>query len=158
MDWATLGKQVIGAGAPVIGGLFGGPLGAQIGSIVGTALGVPPTPEAIGGIVQSNPGALQQLEASRSAEWATYMAAAQAAQSALAMKELDRSFFYAGWRPGMSWLLMGLWLLNCFITPFANAAWGAAIPLIPWEHLLGFSGLWLTIYGGGHTLKSILAR
>lgn len=35
---------------------------------------------------------------------------------------------------------------------------GASIVPIPWEHLLGFAGLWLAIYGGGHTIKSVLGR
>jgi hypothetical protein len=37
-----------------------------------------------------------------------------------------------------------------------NATAGTSIAAIPWEHLLGFAGLWLAIYGGGHTIKPVL--
>jgi hypothetical protein len=40
--------------------------------------------------------------------------------------------------------------------PVVSAAAGVSIPRSPWEHLLGFAGLWLAIYGGGHTIKSVV--
>ena len=68
------------------------------------------------------------------------------------------SVFSWGWRPAMSWMLLFLWSWNGVILPVANATAGTSIVPIPWEHLLGFAGLWLAIYGGGHTIKSVLVR
>jgi len=68
------------------------------------------------------------------------------------------SVFSWGWRPAMSWMLLFLWSWNGVILPVVNATADASIAPIPWEHLLGFAGLWLTIYGGGHTIKSVLGR
>jgi hypothetical protein len=68
------------------------------------------------------------------------------------------SVFSWGWRPAMSWMLLFLWSWNGVILPVANATAGTSIVPIPWEHLLGFAGLWLAIYGGGHTIKSVLGR
>jgi hypothetical protein len=47
-DWKDLVPQVIGLGAPLLGGALGGPLGAAAGSILAKALGAPePTPQAV---------------------------------------------------------------------------------------------------------------
>lgn len=60
--------------------------------------------------------------------------------------------------PGMSWMLLLPSTWNGVILPVVNATAGTSIVPIPWEHLLGFAGLWLAIYGGGHTIKSVLGR
>ena len=39
-DWGGLAEQVIGLGAPVLGGALGGPLGAAAGKILADTLGV----------------------------------------------------------------------------------------------------------------------
>ena len=62
MDWSTIG-QLIGQAAPTLGGLLGGlipfPGGAVLGQVAGKvlaeALGVPPTPEAVGNAIQTQP-------------------------------------------------------------------------------------------------------
>ena len=48
VDWDELAQQVIGLGAPLIGGALGGPLGAAAGKILAEALGATEaTPDAI---------------------------------------------------------------------------------------------------------------
>ena len=54
----------------------------------------------------------------------------------------------------MSWVLLGLWVWNAVM----NAVSGGTLAAVPWDQLLSFSGLWLAIYGGGHTLKTVLKR
>ena len=49
MDWASLAKQVIGLGAPILGTALGGPLGGAAGRILAEVVGASePTPEAVG--------------------------------------------------------------------------------------------------------------
>lgn len=57
IDWKPLAGAVIKSGAPIIGGLLGGPLGSaaggMLGGILANALGVDPTPEAVGNAIQT---------------------------------------------------------------------------------------------------------
>lgn len=55
MDWAALGKKIIGLGAPVVGGALGGPAGAAVGTAIGAALGVDGSPEAIEAAIDADP-------------------------------------------------------------------------------------------------------
>lgn len=44
------------------------------------------------------------------------------------------------------------------MVPTINAATHANLAGIPYDSLVGFSGLWLAIYGGGHTAKAIFGK
>jgi hypothetical protein len=49
MDWASIAKQVIGLGAPILGTALGGPLGGAAGRILAEIVGASDaTPEAVG--------------------------------------------------------------------------------------------------------------
>jgi hypothetical protein len=49
MDWASIAKQVIGLGAPILGTALGGPLGGAAGKILAEVVGASDaTPEAVG--------------------------------------------------------------------------------------------------------------
>lgn len=49
MDWASIAKQVIGLGAPILGSALGGPLGGAAGRILAEVVGASDaTPEAVG--------------------------------------------------------------------------------------------------------------
>ena len=49
MDWASVAKQVIGLGAPILGTALGGPLGGAAGRILAEVVGASDaTPEAVG--------------------------------------------------------------------------------------------------------------
>ncbi|WP_276200291.1 3TM-type holin [Chelatococcus sp. XZ-Ab1] len=162
MQWADLAGTLIKAGAPVLGTALGGPAGATIGGIIGTAvaeaLGVEATPEAVADALAQPgaSGAVRQVEAEQGDRWAEYMLQASKAQAALATDEGAKGMWHSGWRPAMSWLLIGMWLWNAMLGPLASVFAPVPIPLVPYEHLLAFSGIWLTIYGGGHTLKSVM--
>lgn len=77
---------------------------------------------------------------------------------ALFAREDQKSFFAWGWRPAMSWLLIWLWVWNTTLMPLLNSALKATLPPVPYEHLIAFCGVWLVIYGGGHTLKSVFGK
>jgi hypothetical protein len=67
-DWTKIAGPLIGLGGNVVGGLIGGPAGAVVGPMLGKvladALGVPATPDAVGGALQQpNAGQIvQQIE------------------------------------------------------------------------------------------------
>jgi hypothetical protein len=40
----------------------------------------------------------------------------------------------------------------------ANAIWKIALPPMPWDQLIYFSGLYMGLYMGGHTVKDVVAK
>jgi len=159
LDWISVGKQIVAAGAPTIGGALIGPLGAQIGSVLATALGVEPTPEAVGGAVAADPGKVVAVDASPGADLTGWLAIHAQMAAGLATSEAARESWFAwGWRPAMSWLLIAMWAWAIILLPVIDAVWKLGIPAPPYDQILAFAGIWLTIYGGGHTLKAIMGR
>lgn len=88
MDWSDVGK-IVGPLAPTLGGILGGVLlpglggtiGTQAGEILANALGVPNTPDAVGGAITSDPNAaakIQAAESEASAKWSAISAIATA--------------------------------------------------------------------------------
>lgn len=164
----TLAPILIKAGAPLLKRVLdeevGGTAG-KVGSIVvdtiGTALGVPPTVEAIVEAHEKDPAAVEatirDVEASR--DWIAYIASSMAARDRLLEREDKRETFFAwGWRPAMSWLVIFLFGWAMVLVPTINAAFGAAIAIPSTDDILQFAGVWLVIYGGGHTAKQIWGR
>ncbi|MBB4041993.1 hypothetical protein GGR34_003678 [Microvirga flocculans] len=144
--------------APELIGLFAGEkASAAIGRVVGAAKTVFGTddPAAVQEAIATDPK-LAEAFAEKARQDLAYMLQANQAQSALALAEVGKSFWHSGWRPGLSWQLIFMWNWNVWTSWLIQVASGIPVPIVPWEHLLGFSGLWLAIYGGGHTLKSIL--
>jgi hypothetical protein len=162
----TLAPILIRLGAPILGTILrtelGGTAGeasAQVIEALGQAFGVEPKSAAIVSAIEADPDAqtkIHAIETERSAEWIAYLTVATSQRNRMLEREEERPFS-RDWRPAMSWLLLVLWSWNSVALPVINA-FGASIVNIPWEHLLGFSGLWLAIYGGGHTIKSVLGR
>jgi hypothetical protein len=158
MDWTSLGKQVIALGAPTIGAALGGPVGAQVGGVLAAILGVEASPAAIGEAVTADPGVVQATEAAPPADLSAWLSTHAAMAAALATSEVARpSFFAWGWRPAFSWLTAFLWAWTAVVRPVVVSLTGVSIEAVPYDHLVGFSGLWLAIYGGGHTVKAIFA-
>lgn len=128
--------------------------GAVVDTIAGK-LGVPNTPEAIKDAYTANPKAVtevvKQLEAENGAE---LLAEAQKA-AGLFEREDAKGGLWSAWRPAMSWLVIILWAWNAMLLGLVNAAFKTAIEPAPFDTLVTFSSLWLIVYGGGHTAKSI---
>lgn len=162
----TLVPILVRLGAPMLGSILreevGGTAGeasAQVIEALGRAFGVEPKADAIVSAIEADPNAqtkVAAVESGRSVEWLAYLTMATSQRNRLLEREEERPFS-RDWRPAMSWLLIVMWTWNSIILPVMNA-FGASVVHIPWEHLLGFSGLWLAIYGGGHTIKSVMGR
>lgn len=138
------------------------PAAATVVERLGTALGVEPTPEAIAARYDAAPAetaaVMRELEDSRSPDEWRALERAESNRADLLKREDEReSWFSWGWRPAMSWLLIFLWLWGLFLQPLTTA-FGAEVGSPPIDDLLAFSGIWLAIYGGGHTLKSVLGK
>lgn len=167
--FSVLAPILVNLGAPILGSI----LRNRIGGVAGDAsarviealaqeFGAQPNEEAIADAIRADAQAatkVQAIESERRAEWIAYLTMATAERNRMLKREDEReSLFSWSWRPAMSWLLLFLWSWNGVILPLINATTGSSIAPIPWEHLLGFAGLWLAIYGGGHTIKSVLRR
>jgi len=122
-------------------------------------LGVEPSPTAIKDAYDANPtavaDALRQIEAEHADKWLAFLSGESAHRAELFKREDQEGFFYKGWRPAMSWLLIWMIFSNTTLVPIVNSAFGADIELTPWDQIVAFAGIWLVIYGGGHTVKSV---
>lgn len=58
--WESI-KEIIGEGAPIIGGLLGGKAGGAVGELIASALGVDNSPESIEKALKNNPDAMIKL-------------------------------------------------------------------------------------------------
>lgn len=63
-----------------------------------------------------------------------------------------------GWRPGWMWLLAVFWLYALILRPVVNAAFGASIEALDMGVLMTLTGLYMTAYLGGHTVKDVVAK
>lgn len=157
MTWGDLRGKLAEQGLTILAGALGGPAGAvaaTVGRGLADRMGVT-TPEEVAEAL-ATPGGRNEAVAYETAS-ADELRALGLAQSELALAETrSESAFSSRWRPAMSWLLIVMWAWNAMILPVAVGITGAVVAAIPYDQLLAFSGLWLTIYGGGHTVKSIM--
>ena len=163
MDWKDIAGPLTSAGATTLGTIIGGPLGTAVGGLVGQAVGQAlgldkPTPEAVKAAIDADPAAastkLQDLEDQRSSEWAALEAKGLELMASIQAQEGSEGFFSWGWRPALSWLIAAIILQSFILGPWLLAFAGRSVG-VPYDQVLGISAIWLTIYGGGHTIKSI---
>lgn len=127
---------------------------------IASKIGVKPTPEAIADAYQKAPDVVAEevlkIEETFGAEW---LAMALSGRDKMIEREDSRDSFFAwAWRPAMSWLQIWLWAWNTTVRPLVNAAFHSTLPEVPYEVLVSFAGIWLVIYGGGHTIKSVFGK
>jgi hypothetical protein len=160
---ATLALQ---AGLPVIEKLLSKKLGDQNGQLATTVIRAVAeragtTPEEVEALATDNPGRV--IDAMREVERMTpEMVGLYAAevQLQLAMAEAEQSdpAWMRAWRPGWMYLLGFLWLWNLVLLHVANAVWKIALPPLPTTDLLALTGLFLSLYMGGHTVLRALGK
>lgn len=164
---AILVPILVKAGAPILKQLIEKHLGGAAGNVgnvivdtIAGQLGVEPTPGAIASAHGKDPAAVEaairQVELSQ--DWLPYLMQATEGRDALLAREDAKGFFHNGWRPAMSWLVVFLFGWGLFALPLVNAAFKANIVAPDMNIVLQFAGIWLVIYGGGHTLKEVMKK
>lgn len=79
-------------------------------------------------------------------------------QNALLMAEQEEGGWKAAWRPLGMYFVMVLWAWQVVILHVCNAIWKIALPPMPYDQLVTFTGLYMGLYMGGHTLKDMAAK
>lgn len=79
-------------------------------------------------------------------------------QFTLLQAEMAEGGWKAAWRPAGMWFVLFLWFYQIVGLHVANAIFKIALPACPWDQLLYFTGLYMGLYMGGHTVKDIAAK
>lgn len=140
-----------------------GGLASKVIDSISTELSVPATAEAIAEKYKESPvevgTVIQAIEQNHKSEWLAYLEGANAAKAEQTADGQTKENGYAYyWRPTMSWLIIAMFIWSYFIIPVVNTLFGLTIPIISPDDILTFTGIWLTIYGGGNTIKSLFAK
>ena len=163
---SPLASMALHAGLPVIEKILFGRLGDAGGQLAGqiirkVAESAGATPETLDDMAASSPGrvidAMREVEKATPELVALYAADAQLQLAALQAEQGDPTWMRA-WRPGWMYLLGFLWLWNRVILHVANAAWKIALPPLDTANLLALTGLFLSLYMGGHTVLRALGK
>jgi len=157
-----LGQALIKIGAPVLKGILAGVAPGAVSKVGGLvidgladALGSPADPDAIADKIDANPAAAAVAVAPLEAEMLSLQIAGRDRRLSA---EDAKGWFAWAWRPAMSWLIIFLTGWALILVPLLNAALKAAIAAPTMQEITAFAGLWLVIYGGGHTAKSIWGK
>lgn len=163
---SALADVALSAGFPIIRAVLERKLGDTGGGLVSDVLaavagraGV--MPEALEDLAATNPGKV--IDAMRVVEPMTPELVALYAkglehQNALLMAEQEEGGWKANWRPLGMYFVMLLWAWQVVILHVCNAIWKIALPPMPWEQLVTFTGLYMGLYMGGHTLKDMATK
>ena len=163
---SALAALALQAGFPLIRSVLEGKLGDRNGGLVADVLG------AIAGRAGVNPDALEVLatdspgkviDAMRAVEpMAPELVALYAKglehQNQLLMAEQEQGGWQSAWRPLGMYFVMLLWGWQVVILHVCNAIWKIALPPMPYDQLVTFTGLYMGLYMGGHTLKDMAAK
>lgn len=162
---SLLAAIALNAGLPIVEkvlsrkiGDAGGQLAMQVIRSIAESAGV--TPDSLETLAEANPpmviDAMREVEKKSPEIMALYAADAQLQLAAL-QADQGSAWTYA-WRPGGMYVIALLWLWNAILLHVANAIWKIALPPMPWDILFGVSGLYFSLYMGGHTVKDVVAK
>ena len=79
-------------------------------------------------------------------------------QFTLLQAEIAEGGWKAAWRPAGMWFVLVLWFYQIIGLHVANAIWKIALPASPWEQLVTFTGMYMGLYMGGHTIKDVVTK
>lgn len=117
--------------------------------------------EDLEGVADQNPGkvldAMRQVEPMTPELIALYTKGLEQ-QFTLLQAEMAEGGWKAAWRPAGMWFVLFLWAWQVVILHVCNAVWKIALPPMPWDQLIYFSGLYMGLYMGGHTIKDAVAK
>lgn len=162
----SLATIALNAGLPVIEKILsrklgdaGGQLATETIRAIADRLHV--EPDAVEAEAEARPGAV--IEAMREVERMTpemtaLYAAGLQGQFALLQAESAEPLWARAWRPGGMYLVMFLWLWNIVILHVANAIWKIALPPAPFDALGWLTGVYFSLYMGGHTIKDVIGK
>jgi len=153
-------------GAPVVEKILTRHLGGTGGTLAGEVIrtiadqaGVPP--EALDNLATEYPEVVEQAIRDTEAV-APEIIALQTAEleGKLAIFESEKTepVWVRAWRPLGMYGLGVLWFWNVIFLHVANAYWKIALQPMPFEHLMGISALYMSLYMGGHTIKDVAAK
>ena len=138
---------------------LGGPLATEVLRGIADRAGV--SPAALDDAARDQPELIRQAIAETEARAPEIIALQEAELDAkLAIFESERTepVWVRAWRPLGMYGLGLLWFWNVIFLHVANAYWKIALPPMPFEHLMGISALYMTLYMGGHTIKDVAGK
>jgi hypothetical protein len=161
----TLAAIALNAGLPVIEkvlskklGDAGGQLAAEFLGAIASRLGVEPA--QVEAVAEAEPGrvitAMREVEKISPELTALYAAGLQG-QFALMQSESE-PLWARLWRPLGMYLILFLWAWNVVILHVANAIWKIALPPAPFDALGWLTGIYCSLYMGGHTVKDVMQK
>lgn len=163
---SVLGTLALKSGFPILRSILEGRLGGRNGGLAADVIdalakraGVAPT--ALERLVEESPDkvveAMREVEP-MAPELIAFYQKGLAHQSALLMAEQQAGGWKAAWRPLLMYFTMFLWAWQAVVLHVANAIWKIALPPMPWDQLLGFTGISMGLYMGGHTIKDVFSK
>lgn len=163
---APLVALAVQAGFPIIRSILDRKLGDQNGALVSDVisaiavrLGVQPT--EIDAVINETPGkvieAMREVERMTPEMIALYTKGLEG-QFALLQAEMSEGGWTSAWRPLGMYFVIFLWAWQVVLLHVANAIWKIALPPMPWDQLITFSGLYMGLYMGGHTVKDVFSK
>lgn len=154
------------AGLPIIEKVLSKKIGDAGGQLAGEFLGqiasqLGVDSDQIETVAEADPGrvidAMRQVERMSPELTALYAAGVQG-QFALLQSEESEPLWMRAWRPGGMYMVMFLWLWNVVILHVANAIWKIALPPAPYDALGWLTGVYMSLYMGGHTVKDVVQK
>jgi hypothetical protein len=163
---APLIALAIQAGFPLVTSALQRKLGDRNGTLAADVLGsiagrIGVKPEEVEKLVGENPDrvidAMREVERMTPELIALYTKGLES-QFATIEAEMAEGGWKSAWRPGGMWLILFLWFYQIVGLHIANAVFKIALPPAPWENLITFTGLYMGLYMGGHTLKDMVGK
>jgi hypothetical protein len=137
----------------------GGGLAADVIGTIAARAGV--KPDELEAVATESPGkiidAMRQVEPMTPELIALYTKGLEQ-QFTLLQAEMAEGGWKAAWRPAGMWFLLFLWFWQVIGLHVLNAIFRIALPPMPWDQLIYFSGLYMGLYMGGHTLKALASK
>jgi hypothetical protein len=163
---SALASLALSAGFPVIRAVLEQRLGDTAGGLAADVLGAVAgragvRTDQLEELAVQNPGRV--IDAMREVEQMTpelvgLFAKGLEHQNALLLAEQEEGGWKAAWRPLGMYFVMVLWAWQVVILHVCNAIWRIALPPMPYDQLVTFTGLYMGLYMGGHTLKDMAAK
>jgi len=165
MSSALIGLA-IELGTPLVRSILSDKLGVQNAQLaekvvgaVADRLGV--EPRFVDQYVADNPQqarvALEEVE-QVAPEFVKLAFAEAQTREALLLAETAKGGWQSAWRPAWMFLLGFLWVWNLVFLHVLNAIFKIKLPMADLTILLGLSGLFLSLYMGGHTVKAVMSK